>query len=514
MENNEANKARYDPGLLERAILAISPSWAYQRAAWKNAYRSAYDSGSFSRPNSNWVAHGGTAEQQDRGQRDLIRYRARDLERNNDIFEGLITPYTRNVIGTGLRLQAKVKENGIEQEELNQQIEDLFAEWCEAANCDVTEKQTFSEMQEMAVRRLRVDGGIIFIKASTNYGILPFQLQVLEVDDLATDLSQMAIPAPGNRIIAGVELNRHRRPVAYYFRDRDPEGYYTGKCIRVPADRVIFPWERRRPSQIREVSPMVNTMDRIKNTDEYMEAVTIKERVLACFGLAVKRLNPPPGNQMGPGRFSQKNDVDQQSGYKGETITPGMIMYLAPGEEAQTIAPNGAGSQPKDFISIQQRLSGAGQGLSYEAASRDMSQVNYSSARQGLLEDRGSYKRLQQFIINHLCKEVYREFIKSAILSGKLPISLREYAEDPRKYTAHRWITPGWDWIDPLKEAKADESALNNNLNTLENMLASRGLDYKEVLLQRRKEKELMQEYGLGGVTVDKNAKPEPSGKE
>lgn len=259
---------------------------------------------------------------------------------------------------------------------------------------------------------------------------------------------------------------------------------------------------------------MVNTMDRIKNTDEYMEAVTIKERVLACFGLAIKRINPPTSSPMGPGRFSQKNDVDQQSGYKGETITPGMIMHLAPGEEVQNIAPNGAGSQPKDFISIQQRLSGAGQGLSYEAASRDMSQVNYSSARQGLLEDRGSYKRLQQFIINHLCKEVYREFIKSAILSGKLPISLREYAEDPRKYTAHRWITPGWDWIDPLKEAKADESALNNNLNTLENMLASRGLDYKEVLLQRRKEKELMQEYGLGGVTVDKNAKPEPSWKE
>lgn len=514
MDSSETNKARYDPGLLEKAIFRLSPEWACRRAAWRVAYRSAYDSGSFSRPNSNWVAYGGTAEQQDRGQRDLIRYRARDLEKNNDIFESLVTPYTRNVVGTGLRLQAKVKENGAEMEELNQKIEDLFSEWCEAVNCDVTGKQTFFEMQEMAVRRLRVDGGIIFIKVATDYGILPFQLQAVEVDDLATDLSRMETPGQGNRIVAGVELNPHCRPVAYFFRERDPEGYYTGTCIRVPADRVIFPWERRRPSQIREMSPMANTMDRIKNTDEYMEAITVKERILACFGLAIKKIFPTMGGQQSPGRFVGKSNADQQSGYQGQTITPGMIMNLAPGEEVQTIAPNGAGSQPKDFVATQQRLAGAGQGLSYEAGSRDMSQVNYSSARQGLLEDRGSYKKLQQFLIDHLCKEVYREFVKSAVITGKLPIPLRDYLADPRKYTAHRWIAPGWDWIDPLKEAKADESALNNNLDTLENMLAARGLDYKEVLMQRKKEKELIQEYGLGGVEVDKNANPEPPGKE
>ena len=36
---------------------------------------------------------------------------------------------------------------------------------------------------------------------------------------------------------------------------------------------------------------------------------------------------------------------------------------------------------------MQQRLIGSGQGLSYEATSRDMSETNYSSARQAGIED-------------------------------------------------------------------------------------------------------------------------------
>ena len=45
-------------------------------------------------------------------------------------------------------------------------------------------------------------------------------------------------------------------------------------------------------------------------------------------------------------------------------------------------------------IKLLQRLTGAGQGISYEATSRDMSQTNYSSARQGLIEDSMTYGRL------------------------------------------------------------------------------------------------------------------------
>lgn len=142
-----------------------------------------------------------------------------------------------------------------------------------------------------------------------------------------------------------------------------------------------------------------------------------------------------------------------------------MINELQPGDDISVVNPSGQASNAKDFISTQQRLIGSGQGLSYEAVSRDMSQVNYSSARQGLLEDIRTYKMMQKYLIEHLCKIVYREFVTAAVLSGKLNIP--DFFSNKERYLRHSWITPGWDWIDPLKEAKANEVALNTGQTNL-----------------------------------------------
>ncbi len=174
-----------------------------------------------------------------------------------------------------------------------------------------------------------------------------------------------------------------------------------------------------------------------------------------------------------------------------------MIQELAPGESVSAINPSGQSSNAKEFIATQQRLAGGGQGLSYEAVSRDMSQVNYSSARQGLLEDQRTYAMWQHFIIDHFCIEVYTEFFISAVLQGALNIP--DFWQNKKRYLKHDWVTPGWSWIDPLKEVKANASAIESNIDTLQNICSSRGLDWKEVLEQRQKEMQMCKELGLGG---------------
>ena len=52
-------------------------------------------------------------------------------------------------------------------------------------------------------------------------------------------------------------------------------------------------------------------------------------------------------------------------------------------------------------------------------------------------------------------------------------------------------------WIDPQKEVNANQQAILSNQTTLEEICASRGNDYKEVLRQRAKEKRFMEELGL-----------------
>ena len=50
-----------------------------------------------------------------------------------------------------------------------------------------------------------------------------------------------------------------------------------------------------------------------------------------------------------------------------------MIQSLGAGDEIQVVDPKSTGSDATGFLKMQQGLIGAGQGLSYEAVSRDMS---------------------------------------------------------------------------------------------------------------------------------------------
>ena len=166
---------------LDNVVAWISPEAGAKRAAWRATYNELrnYDAGNNSRLNAGWRAANYSAEMTDRTSRDTIRARARDLERNSDIANSLISAYKRNVIGAGYNLQAKTKNA-----KLNADIEKLWKKWCKARNCDVTGTQTLNQILRMAVTRKKVDGGILFVKVYTNDGMIPFKLQMIEVDEL------------------------------------------------------------------------------------------------------------------------------------------------------------------------------------------------------------------------------------------------------------------------------------------------------------------------------------------
>lgn len=473
---------------LDKFITFISPKKGYERISWREALENIrnYDAGDNGRRNSSWNVVNATAEQTDSMQRDRIRARARDLERNSDVAEAIINAYERNVVGRGFKLQAKmIGLDGEEDEELNTNVEELFREWEKPKNCDLTGQQSFRELCNMAVRRLRVDGAIIFIKVYDNDGLIPFKLQAKEVDELDINLTFRA-EGTNNRIIGGVELNEYNKPVAYHFKEYTPDGYYTGKTTRIEADRVIYLYKKTRPSQIREMSQLSRTLGRVRDINEFVEAVSVKERVTACLSAFITKID---SSSIGIGRGAKK---DTSSGYTQKTLTPGMIMELQPGEDVKAVNPSGTSSSAKDFIMSQLRLAGAGQGLSYEAVSRDMSQVTYSSARQGLLEDQKTYKEMQDFLIDHLLDEVYEEFFNAIILKGL--INIKDYFKNTRKYLKHQWICSGWGWIDPLKEVKANQTAIESNIDTLARVSAERGEDWRDVLKQRAREKKYIQE--------------------
>ncbi len=475
--------------VFDKFISYLSPKSAYERMVYRETIKAfqdserGYDAGSDSRLNANWRVVNSNAETLNRAYRDVIRARSQDLERNSDILESILLAFERNVVGTGFKLQAKT-----DNEELNKQIEVLFKKWSRPKYCDVTQQQSFVEICQMLVRRRRVDGAAFVVKRYQENDFIPFSLQVYEVEDL--DITRVSSQ---NRIIDGIEYNEYNRPVAYYIKKYDLFGNWTGNSERIPSEDVIFMYRKKRPSQLREMSELSTTLPRVRDMNQYMEAVSVKERIAALLAVMIKRFIPNNGNTYGRGVVNNDKSIE----YQGKKLTPGMIMELNPGDDVAVVTPPSSGASAADFIRLQQRLTGSAQGISYEVAARDMSQVNYSSARQGLLEDRNTYEMEQQFFEEHFLTEVYEEFIEAAVLSGVLKLNVNEFYRNKESYLKHKWIAPGMKWIDPKKEADANKVMLDNNLTTLEHVAASTGQDWREIIDQRAIEIEYAKAKGV-----------------
>ncbi len=466
--------------LTERAIALFSPKWALERAAYRNLLRS-YEAGEVNRFNDDWTPINEDAENADKPQRDLIKARARYLERNSDIANAAVGGIVRNVVGTGIKPQARTSS-----ETLNQEIEALWAEWTKAGNCDITGQQSFYELESMLLRRQIYDGEIFVKKVIDPRAKIPLKLQVIKSDLL----SQYLLYAPGtnNVIRSGVELDEFLRPLAYWIERKSPDGYITFEPDRILAEDIIHLWQRTQPDQIRGISYLAPIVKRIKDTQDYLDAETVAAKVAACFSIFIKTNTGGPGNI---GRVSKRDS----EGKLLKSVRPGMITYLEPGEDIETANPTRSTANASQFISTQQRLAGAGLGLSYEVASRDFQKSSFSAARQGMLEDRKTFEPMQEFLASHLCQAVYEAFLDAAVAAGQLHIP--DYFQNRAKYVRADWITPGWSWIDPQKEAAADILALQNGGMTMSQWCAGRGYDWREQLAQMALEKEEAERMGL-----------------
>ena len=114
-------------GWLDNVIATVSPRRAYEREMWRQGLDElrGYDAAGHGRINSGWRAVNESAEITDRYSRDVVRARARDLERNSDIAQSVIYAYKRNVVGKGYTLRAMTGSD-----ELDKRIEKAWNSPC------------------------------------------------------------------------------------------------------------------------------------------------------------------------------------------------------------------------------------------------------------------------------------------------------------------------------------------------------------------------------------------------
>lgn len=421
----------------------------------------------------------GQAEQLNSFSRAALRARARHLERNSPMTGAMLQAILNNAVGTGFNMQAQT-ENTV----FNERIEQLWKEWEHHENCDITQQQSLDDLVKLIVTRKYVDGGILITFPLDGKRTVPLTIQLHEVDDLDSIVEPK--DNNGHIVLNGVEMDSSGKPLAYWLRQTEPDGFTEMEPRKYEAKDVIFLWNRTRASQFREVTEMARTIGITQDLGDYNDAVMFQQKIAACFSAFVET-----DNTMGNiGRVANQTD-----GSRVENIEGGSIKYLKAGEHIKGLTPNAQVTDASNFLPLQQRIIAADSGLSLESTSRNVERVNYASARQNLLADQLTYGAIREELIEYFFRPLYKRFVNICYLAGLLDGTGFEYG-NPEYYKAV-WLASSLGWIDPLKEAQANGINLANGGKSYQEYCAEQGADWRDRIDQMKEVQEYAKQQGV-----------------
>jgi lambda family phage portal protein len=406
-----------------------------------------------------------------------LRNRARYLRDNNEHADGLVTTYADHVVGVGPTLQVLTPDG-----EVNDAIERRFYEWSEAIRLP-------EKLHLMC--QAKVGDGETFAIAKTNPRLeTPVQLDfdVLECEQVATG-ADFELPE-GKSWVDGIVFDRYGNPESYHVLAEHPgtmlvstisfAAVVSGKYRIVPARDVVHWFRCKRPGQARGVPEIVSCMERLGHLHRFEKATILAAEKAAMLSVLLKTPLPAEGAASSGEPFEELE------------LALDMMMTLPEGTEPFQMKSEHPAQSHEMYI--RQTLKGVGRplGMPYIVLAGDSSMSNLSSARLDMLIFRRPVARERE----HCRRQVLCRFLdwwleEAALVPGYLP-DLTAYGALP-----HKWQWPGWDYMDPLKDAQADTERLHNGTTTRTAILAARGEDYEELLQQEQQEKDLEKEYGV-----------------
>lgn len=437
---------------------------------------------------SDFIGSSNSADSELRYTLEVMRNRSRELVRDNEFARRYMNLLKTNIVGDqGFQLQIKARNaDGTLDAAGNTIIENAFVSWGRLGNPTADGRMSWIDCQKFVVENMARDGEVFVKKLRGNKYRDGFGIQFLEAELI--DEKKNETLDNGNEIRMGIEIDRAHRPIAYYVLTSHPGDRYhyatSDKHVRVPADEMIHIYMPTRTHQTRGEPFMVASMSAMKHLHAYREAEVIAARIAASkMGI----LTSPGGEEyIGDDRHEDHMPVID--------VEPGSFHQLPSGYSFEMFDPKHPTTGFGEFESAMLRGVASGLNVSYAALSNDLSSVNYSSIRQGALDERDGYRSLQMFVIQHFVEPVFREWLSSAMDFGAIPIPASKF--DKFADNVH-FRGRGWNWVDPLKEMNAAVVGLNNGILSMQDVAAHYGRDAEETFNQISRDKELAAQYGL-----------------
>jgi len=467
-----------------------------------------------------WDWSGGSPDDDIVANLSIIRQRSRQLTMEAPIIAGLYKTLTTNVVGDGLRPEPTpdVDYLNMSPEDARKWKADTLRFWkifAESIDCDAYRRDNFYELTRLILRS-QLESGDCFVTLpsfSRTNGIFDLKVQVIESDCVCDPLDGAGTEYIdlGNDIYGGVELSEYGEVLAYWFYTGHPlahrktyrsNSYDRSRWTRIPAfgeetgiQNVLHLMETVRPNQRRGIPLIAPVVELALTLDRYMKAEAIAAQIQAMFTLIITSENPESvAGEMGS-IFGDTTGSDDDSFVE---LGPGIVQYARPGESVTPVNPSRPTTSFEPFINSVLQQAGPSLGMPYELLVQKFDS-SYSASRAALNMASSNFKVVRSGLVKDFCQPVYDAFMDEAVARGY--IDAPGYFENSitrKAYLKTMWNGPGIPQIDPVKEVRAYQMAIDAGLTSRSQ--ASRlynGSDYHQNIAELGLEREEAKRHGI-----------------
>ncbi len=457
---------------------------------------------------SSWTPAQGSADSDLISDLPTLMSRSRDLIRNHGVASGGIQTLVDNVVGTGLRLSAKPDYVALGRskdwaDDWAKHTEALWRGFADSTECDAARTLNFTGLTNLVFRSSLENGDAVGLplwlpNSGDTYAT---KIQLVESDRLSTPIQHQT----NKNIRGGVELNRYGAPKAYWIAKHHPGDRYfqpvADEWQRIPArtafgrERVLHVYSKERVDQHRGKPIFSSTLPLFKMLDHYerseVQAAVVNAMIAAFIEspMDMESINEMFGGSSEDYLAARKQWSTQLKG--------GAIIPVFPGDKVAPFTPSRPNTAYGDFVENVLRHIGAGLNIPFELLMKDFSKTNYASARAALMEAWRHFVSRRQWLADYWARRVYVLWLEEVVNKGL--IEAPDFYAKKMAWARCKWIGPGRGWIDPVKEAKASAFRMENNISTLEEECATQGLDWEDVLEQRKRERSKIQALEADG---------------
>ena len=421
---------------------------AYNRA--NKALVSLFGAGRIHRTNKNWLPSLKRGREEDQ---DISKVygvgRCRDIAKS-DYVNGAVKREKVNVVQDGIRVKYK-----------NKKINEMYQLWSRVPQfCDLYGINSISGMAKIILSQLETDGEIFVRRHYLPRSVCPIKLclELIEMDSIST------LHDNGTDTRNGIKYDSIGRPETYYFYIEDS---LTGQEIEVAAKDIIHIFNQSRASSVRGTPGLESVAVAYKDTKDYQWYESLAAKIHASIG------------------FFLESDVPESYNEENETfpdyIEPGKIITLPGGMKFTNSGQQRPGGTYQPYLQTMLQGLSAGLNQAYPNVTQDYTSSSFASARMATIEERSIFRDKQRFLRDNFYQPVDVWFLEAGSISG-------DYSSQgildilKTVYLENKYLFPGYDWVDPYKDAKAIQILLEAKLITWEQALAFRQQDYDETI--------------------------------